>query len=206
MSSPIITNHSTFKTPRNYDRERREKAKAAGLCLICHKNSAQDGLTRCAQCKPRVQQYTRNVRDKRLSKGLCIDCGKAKPIDAMLQKPLYRLCQTCYFKRVAKDRLGTKKLWQAVRDKLVAQQYRCAYTGVELVLAVNASLDHIQPISKYPHLKQDSSNVEWVCKEVNEMKRDRSPDEFLDLIERIISHRRGLRLQASTWPTAACVA
>jgi 5-methylcytosine-specific restriction endonuclease McrA len=95
----------------------------------------------------------------------------------------------CYFKKTAKERLGTRREWAGLRDKLAEQDYRCVYTGMPLVLGVNDSLDHIKPAQHYPELRHDPSNVEWVTREINMMKRDRTPEEFLSLLHCIISYR-----------------
>lgn len=89
---------------------------------------------------------------------------------------------------MARRNLGSNRHWKAIKNKLQEQGYICPYTGEKLVLGVNASLDHIYPVFHYPDLKNDPENVEWVTQEINEMKRDRTPQEFLALISHILNY------------------
>lgn len=82
-------------------------------------------------------------------------------------------------------------LGEALRQKMVDQDFACPYTGERLVLGVNASLDHIMPVARYPELARNPANVEWVDQTVNFLKRDRTPDEFLGIVG-AIAHHRGL--------------
>ena len=41
---------------KKYNREYRERKKAAGLCVDCGKGKAMDGKTRCARCAERMDQ------------------------------------------------------------------------------------------------------------------------------------------------------
>jgi 5-methylcytosine-specific restriction endonuclease McrA len=75
-------------------------------------------------------------------------------------------------------------------DKLKAQNYRCAYTGEMIVLGVNDSLDHIMPISRFPHLRSDPNNVEWVTRRVNCLKWDSTPEEFLKTARLVVEYNR----------------
>jgi len=100
-----------------------------------------------------------------------------------------RLRSACYFQNAAKARLGSRTHWQALRDRLIAQDFTCPYTGTRLVLGVNDSVDHVYPIARFPKLRDDPANIEWVRRDVNEMKGDRTPDEFLALIRRIMEYR-----------------
>jgi 5-methylcytosine-specific restriction endonuclease McrA len=108
----------------------------------------------------------------------------------------HRFCETCYLKRLARKRLGSAGLWVKIKRKFDMQGGRCSYTGTPLCFGVNDSLDHVRPISRYPELASDSENIEWVTRKVNEMKRDRTPDEFLCMIGEILKYR-----QPRTGPT-----
>jgi hypothetical protein len=58
-----------------------------------------------------------------------------------------------------------------------------------LVPGANASVDHIYPVSRFPHLKSDPANVEWVCSAVNILKREYTPEEFITLLQMILAYR-----------------
>jgi hypothetical protein len=84
---------------------------------------------------------------------------------------------------------GTRRHWKLLKQKLQEQEYKCAYTGVQLIPGVNASVDHVYPKFKYPEMAKDPHNIEWVTTEVNVMKRDRTPEEFLSLMRSILDYR-----------------
>ena len=59
------------------------------------------------------------------------------------------------------------------------QDYRCAYTGIKLIPALNASIDHKIPLSTDVSQYQKIENLQWVCLDINIMKRNYSEDDFL---------------------------
>jgi hypothetical protein len=65
------------------------------------------------------------------------------------------------------------------------QQGRCAYTGIELIPGLTASLDHIIPTSRGG--THDESNLQWVTKQINCMKTDMTHDEFLAMCQLILN-------------------
>jgi len=125
---------------------------------------------------------------------MCPTCSSGVPLPelAHLRWPL---CEKCYFGRLARSRLGGSDKGPAIKRKLEDQSYRCAYSGIQLVLGSNATLDHILPVSSHPELRNDLDNIEWVDKHVNEMKWSMTPDEFRDLLVGILGHRWGLRVR-----------
>jgi 5-methylcytosine-specific restriction endonuclease McrA len=90
---------------------------------------------------------------------------------------------------MARRNLGTSKAWECLKAKLESQNFRCAYSGIPLTLGINASVDHIYPVTLYPHLKNDPENVQWVEWRVNQIKSNFPPDVFLALVESIALHR-----------------
>ena len=120
---------------------------------------------------------------------MCVQCGNNEPLPSLKNNEKYRLCETCYLKKMSRQSLGTDRHWATLREKLATQQYCCAYTGEALVLGVNDSLDHILPMHHFPDSARTPANVEWVTREINEMKRNRTPEQFLTLIHRILRYR-----------------
>lgn len=113
----------------------------------------------------------------------CYLCGSKKilpPIDGKRN-----ICQVCYLKRSASAALGSSSLWVLLLEKLNAQQWSCAYTGIPLVLRENASIDHILPVSRYPQYKNNIRNIEWVDWRVNHMKLSMTRDEFIGFAKEI---------------------
>ena len=77
-----------------------------------------------------------------------------------------------------------------LKAKLESQRFRCALSGEEIMPGVNASMDHVVPVSRGGALGVE--NVQWVSIRVNKMKGDMLPDQFLSLckaiVERAASH------------------
>lgn len=66
------------------------------------------------------------------------------------------------------------------------QQGKCAVTGEKLVPGVNASLDHIVPVSRGG--TSEKGNLRWVTSTINHMKWDLTDDEFMAMCTQI-AHR-----------------
>ena len=101
-----------------------------------------------------------------------------------------QFCEYHFLCDLARKRLGIgiKTGGLALKEKLDAQNYCCAYTNEPLVLGKNAQLDHILPVSRFPELRGDLDNVEWVAAKVNHAKNAMTKDEFLAFCK-IISQR-----------------
>lgn len=72
-------------------------------------------------------------------------------------------------------------------DLFLAQDRRCALSGVELVFGVGqqtASLDRVDPSRGYV-----PGNLQWVHKAVNFMKRDLTQDQFMQWCEKVLAHK-----------------
>jgi hypothetical protein len=173
-------------------RERKRRLALNGKCPICGKELTEK-YRHCIDCLTTMRNQSRQSRAKRIqaysNAGLCTRCGKSKPLPALINAVLsMRLCETCYLKRTSRNRLGTEKHWEYLKNQLENQRHLCAYSGDVITLGLNDSLDHIQPVYHFPHLKDDPTNVVWTTREVNEMKRDRTPEQFLALIQRICQY------------------
>lgn len=107
-------------------------------------------------------EYERNrgkEKAKRyLAQGFCHNC----PTPRMPNSDT--CCEKHWFSRKATQRLGlggeTVERGRELKDRLEAQKRTCPYTGVSLVPGINASVDHIIPVSQRPDLKGDFSNIE----------------------------------------------
>ena len=169
-----------------YKKKKREEWKEAGLCYQCGKAKETEKL-RCNMCHDKLMAYnfkTRKVREnRRISESTCIQCG-----DELSHKS-HKLCDKCLFKEYAKHATKTKNNWGYLRDLLVKQDYKCAYTGENIVFGLNASIDHIIPKSHndYPGDKE-LSNLCWTTKRINIVKNILSRDEFVNLCKKVIEH------------------
>lgn len=75
----------------------------------------------------------------------------------------------------------------------MGQDGRCKLSGTALYFGKNrqdrnASLDRISPKGCY-----EKSNVQWVAKELNEMKWDMEDDEFVSWCHKISDYQRSLK-------------
>jgi hypothetical protein len=84
-------------------------------------------------------------------------------------------------KRNLEFAINAEYLWQLWLD----QDGKCAYTGRQLELSGNASLDRRD--SKQGYIE---SNVQWVHANVNTLKWDMSEAEFYNICEEILNYRR----------------
>lgn len=73
--------------------------------------------------------------------------------------------------------------------KLHRQNFLCAYSGSPLVVGLNATLDHRLPQSRFPEERANVENTEWVTAEVNRLKGDSTPEEFLTLLGKICEYQ-----------------
>lgn len=163
--------------------------KQNGLCLDCGVKT--QGTCRCKLCFQRWNKSRRNWGKKKIDAGLCGHCGLF-PHDKNLRGSRgFDICRRCYLRDTARRHLGSTKLWNVLDDKLIGQNDLCAYTGEPIALGVNAALDHIFPVSRFPDKAKDPENVCWVTREVNVMKNNLTLSEFIQKIGTILRHCDG---------------
>ncbi len=91
---------------------------------------------------------------------------------------------------MSKNNLNDRSLHVQLYNKLIEQDFKCYITGRELVLGLNASLDHVIPRSKDKELSKKIDNLKWCDKSVNFVKRDLTIDEFISLCRDVIEHNK----------------
>lgn len=163
------------------DKKRRETLIVQGLCYQC--GAKTSGKKGCKSCLEKVKDWTKQRRKSLADIGLCLQCGQN---DKMIHSVL---CQVCYIKVKSYRHLKTSKQWMMLLILLESQNWRCPYTNEKLVLGLNDSVDHKLPRIKFPEQAVNISNLEWTTRGVNQMKADRTPDEFLALIKQIHDYR-----------------
>lgn len=147
----------------------------------------KDGL--CYHCKECVSKYRqkwgrknrikkKEKIKKRLKEGLCYICGEKRLLSSS------RYCEKHWYVAVCGHWLKTS-YWKELREIMENQDYKCVYTGDELILGLNVELDHIVPISINPELKNDISNFQWVTKDTNRMKANLIEEQFLSVCVQI---------------------
>ncbi len=210
MASPIVDDFKTSESVRSKNREavrryqKTAKGKAAnsramlkryyhlkaqGLCANCGKIPPRVGSVHCDSCATKQKNGTTKWRQEMRDAGLCNRCGKRPCLPSMKDR-CDSFCEPCYFKKTSIDCLKTAKHAELIGEKLRAQCYRCAHTGELIVLGLNDSLDHILPTSKFPELRSDPANVEWVTRKVNCMKWDSTRDEFIATAYAVVRHHQ----------------
>jgi hypothetical protein len=125
----------------------------------------------------------------RVLSGQCVFCKEAATAGAF--------CLHHWFKNIGSSHHLTKSNGGIALLKLLweEQNGRCSVTGEQLVPGVNASLDHITPVSKGG--RTEKSNLRWVTLQVNHIKWDLTDDEFLGLC-RLIVNRAEIRATVET--------
>jgi len=135
---------------RDYSRS----LKLAGKCRDCRKDSG--GNARCLDCARAIRQRLRR-------RGRCLNCGgKAEPGRSQ--------CARCVVTQTARKKLGDPSRATELLGLFLNQRGRCAISGVQISIGLNASVDRIIPINRGG--TNDSSNLRWVHVVVNRMKND----------------------------------
>lgn len=127
--------------------------------------------------------YNNNWSVKQNNLGFCRFCKNKKMINQ-------KTCTICYLKVMAKNNLNDRSLHEKLYEKLVEQDFKCYMTGRELVLGLNASVDHVIPRSKNEELSKKIENIKWCDKRVNFVKRELTLDEFINLCRDVVSHNK----------------
>jgi CRISPR/Cas system Type II protein with McrA/HNH and RuvC-like nuclease domain len=82
-------------------------------------------------------------------------------------------------KQTATTLWGDQKRWPELKQLLENQRYICVYTGRDVRLGANASIDHILPRAR--NGSNDISNLQWVDIAVNCFKLNQLGEEVLQL-------------------------
>lgn len=172
---------------RSCDRSNKQKAVESGLCVQCRKPTERSGKTLCLDCQAKRTQSCKLRKSNLRESGICVHCGQNPALQPLI-KTQNAVCEICYLKQMAANTMKKISLWQTLRDKLIQQNYQCAYTGRKLILGKNASVDHILPQQRFPELISTPDNFQWVDLTVNQVKRNLTNTEFLNLIREIYSH------------------
>ena len=193
MSSSKSTRGFSFSQEKKTDAEHRRKAynkkRENGLCVSCGKEKDTE-YTKCQICQDKVNKSGQRRKARYIAEGRCRICGEEAQLTnrSLRNRERGNYCKQCWFKVLANTMLGSMKKWPTLVEKLDACGWRCPYTGEALVLGVNLSFDHMDPVCRFPEKRHDPDNIEPISWQVNLMKRDLTKSEFLELIERIHSH------------------
>ncbi len=161
----------------------KEKRWTRGLCQDCPNKRCPDS-PRCIKCKSKVNRSTKALTAKRKAKNKCRWCGGPR-----LKGCKARTCAFCYFKSASLRCSGDFSLEHDLRNLFFGQNAKCAYTGIEIKLGQNASVDHKTPPTRGGS-KIDPENLHWVDLRINWMKRDLTHYEFLSLCKKVTERFR----------------
>lgn len=174
-------NCGAIKPVDDFFRQSTNPSGHAQWCKVCATASAREWQSRN---KERVRSLQRQRQKQRLAEGMCEHCRSARLPNHSLN------CEKHYLAHIAKKALGRATLADiaALKAQLEKQGFKCPYTGEHLILGLNAHLDHKFPVSRFPHLRGDLSNLEWVTRRANLAKGDMTKMEFLAFCRTVIDH------------------
>jgi len=142
----------------------------AGQCVVCATPTTR---RLCDTCQGKKVISEKRRRATLRANGKCVWCTGSRDTDHET------LCSECCFIGAARAWLGGAKDVGLLKQLLEDQHHVCPYTGYELVVGQNASVDHKVPRSRGGSL--DLSNLQWVDAHINRVKTDMTHEEFLDL-------------------------
>jgi len=160
---------------KNKSKKIRKYRAENNLCAYCGKPLQNNEKRACEICRKRQTEKNRKTQKTLIKNGRCPNCGNPATIG---QK-----CEKCWFKGISRYNTGVVKNWLAIKTLIEKQKYKCRYTGKELIPGVNATIDHIIPISKGG--TNDIENLQWVTERINRIKNDMDHDEFISLCKYI---------------------
>ena len=159
-------------------RKKREEILNKGLCIDCRKPRLDSSsATRCEKCNTRNRNSNRKLRQKRLSRKKCRECGEERWHKSTKCK---KHCIASIVSRYGYS-INDYKLFLELLEK---QDYKCHYSGLELIGGDTLSIDHLIPKSRGG--TNDISNLVWCHKAVNTFKGTMTEKEFIDFCQKIV--------------------
>lgn len=166
----------------------RKQRIALGMCESCPEPTSP-GKLRCPKHLQSARDHAKTRRDRMIRDKLCVEYhGEVSP-----PATHGTMCEPCWYASIARSALGVRTRDEArkrgpeLRNLFQNQGGRCAYTGVDLVPGVNASLDHRVPKA----LGGDGSlgNLQWVTFNVNRAKNSLMEGDFIAMCRDVVRHR-----------------
>lgn len=154
------------------------------VCPVCNNSfiATRPDKKYCSHACYR-KRMSQNWTNKNKSQGSCHSCDEP-PIEGTNS-----FCRKHWLMQAAwRAGIRQESAWQAVEAVLVAQQFKCAYTGRLLRIGVNASIDHKLSRSTHPEKINSIENIEWVDSDVNLAKRAMTRAQFLAFCEEILRY------------------
>jgi len=180
---------STYESIKKLNKRKFEENRCnIGTCK--NKRLVNNRLCETHRLKELKKEKKRDL--KLINNGLCTACGSEEYMNSYKDKSNIRskFCQTCYLKIISVRHFGTVSKWKELFNILVEQNYICPFTGDQIILGINDSIDHIFPKGKYPEKSKDIANLRWIIRIANSMKYNLLDEEFMLLIEKIYKHKK----------------
>lgn len=157
---------------------RRAELRTKGICTEepCG-HPAMPGHTRCEKHFADNKAKGIALKNRRLAEGLCRRCGKETHTEHTQQ------CEVCHLRYLSFDLWQTRKRWPDLLALFVKQRGKCVYTGKQLTIGLDASIDH--RIAKAKGGTNDIENLQWVDLCVNRMKLDQDEARFFKVSKMI---------------------
>jgi len=144
------------------------------LCTKCGQCPAVVGKNGCINCNAKHNTLTKLKQRRAKSKGLCAkSCGRPLIPNAG------GYCKECWFKRHATKLWGDAKKYPELIQLMESQNWICPYTGRQLIIGINASLDHKLASDKGGI--NEISNLHFVDTRANIAKSFLTEEEFFQL-------------------------
>lgn len=139
--------------------------------------SSSAGTYRCSSCQEKHRRNNRRVYRERVIEGLCTCC---------VQKATAGIyCFKHWLKNIGNQKgLANQKGIALLKKLWEEQQGCCAITREVLIPGVNASLDHILPVSRGG--RSIKKNLQWVTSNINHAKWDRTTEEFIQICRTVV--------------------
>lgn len=144
------------------------------ICRNCKKRETEQSYKQCAECINNKHQWA--IKRKEL--GICANCESGR-------LPNSKLCEYHNIKHLAKLRLHNTGATEFLINLLEKQKRKCVYCRIDIIISVNAQLDHIKSIKRFIKLEYELSNLQWLCQYCNRAKSDMSETEFRIWLKRI---------------------
>lgn len=171
-------------TNENFSRNGKSKDGFDGRCKSCVNTFSKKYREKRGK-QYRIDNITKakEQQQKRIAKGQCRHCSTNRLSNSGT------LCEKHWFQYASKDHLGTMKRGNELKSLLERQNYKCAYTGLVLTPAVDASVDHIIALSTDAEQYNKIENLQWVHSDINRMKNNHTEEDFLKYIKLIYENR-----------------
>jgi hypothetical protein len=169
-------NNDVVEQQTSYQKSKNDERKKFGLCISCPNNRPtirKNGSIYCDFCLQKRNASWKDRRASRRSKGLCGNCATGIAIPGITN------CETCWWLQKSSQITGATSNVEAIKKLWDKQEGKCFYTGEQLIVGQNASLDHIIPKCKGGLNTID--NLQWVLTSINAGKSDLTSEEFIRL-------------------------